>query len=489
MKSPLFRFLFTLIVSLPCRGHAAPSAPGPVPSRPNLIFIMTDDQAAWGVGAYGNREIVTPQIDRLAREGVLLRNAFVPTPVCSASRATFLTGRYGTQLGITDYIATSEEEAGIGLPVGQPTWPGLLQRAGYRTGLVGKWHVGIKPQFHPAKRGFDHFFGFVGGFNSPMDPKLEEDGVVKQFKGPIADILTDDAMRFVEDNRTRPFALLVHYREPHLKYGPMPEEDNAVYRDRKLTVPAYPGCDPAEVEEMTRGYYTAIHAVDRNVGRLMARLDELHLASNTIVVFTSDHGYMIGQHGLHTKGNAWWMVQGIPPNTKRPNMYEYSIRIPFIVRWPGVIAPGTETTAPFSSIDTLATMLGILGVPLPRDLRQEGKDYSPLLRGEKIAWREVTFGQYDLHSGGLAHLRMARTERWKLVRHYLSLELDELYDLRNDPEELDNLYRLRHASAHATISEIRAARDQLQDQLYAWQRSIDDPLLALMATERDPAQR
>lgn len=487
---PLFlRFLLIQASLLWCGSHAAPAASESASPRPNLIFIMTDDQATWGVGAYGNKEVVTPQIDRLARKGVLVRNAFVPSPVCSASRATFLTGRYSTQVGITDYIATSEEEAGIGLPVGQPTWPELLQRQGYRTGLIGKWHVGIKPQFHPKKRGFDHFFGFVGGFNTPMDPMMEVDGVMRRFEGPIADIMTDGAMRFVEQNRARPFALLLHYREPHLKYGPMPEEDNAVYRGRKLTVPSHPGCDPAEVEELTRGYYTAIHAIDRNVGRLMEKLDELGLTSDTIVVFTSDHGYMIGQHGLHSKGNAWWMLEGIPPNTKRPNMFEYSIRIPFIVRWPGRIAPGTETTEPFSSVDTFATMLGMLGVALPAHLRQEGEDYSPLLRGEKIAWRDVTFGQYDMHSGGLAHMRMARTARWKLVRHYLSLEKDELYDLQNDPEELENLYRLRRASAHATIPEIRAAREQLQERLYAWQRLIDDPLLALMAQERDPAQR
>ncbi len=483
MKTLLFHV--AVAVAAACGSCALLDAAEAVPGKPNILFIMTDDQATWGVGAYGNKDVVTPNLDRLARSGVLVRNAFVPTPVCSASRATFLTGLYGTQVGITDYLSGPEEAAGFGLPPAATTWPEVLQQSGYRTGLIGKWHLGTQPQFHPTHHGFDHFFGFVGGFNTPMDPKIEVNGIVKQFKGPVSDILTDDAMRFIEDNRARPFALLLHYREPHLKFGPMPEEDNAALRGRALTVPQRPGLDPDEITELTRGYYTAIHAVDRNVGRLLARLDDLQLAQNTIVVFTSDHGYMIGHHGLHSKGNAWWLIKGMPHNTKRPNMFDESIRVPLIVRWPGAIPAGTETTEPFSSVDIFATMLGLMGVPVPASVKQEGADYSPLLRGRKIPWRDAMFGQYDLHSGALAYMRMIRTDRWKLVRHYLSFDLDELYDLTNDPHEERNLYRVRTGEAAAA----QAARAELQERLYAWQRSIDDPLLALMAEQRDPTKR
>lgn len=451
-------------------------------ARPNIVFIMTDDQASWGVGAYGNPDVVTPNLDRLAREGAIVRNAFVVTPVCSASRATFLTGWYSTQHGIPDYLAASEEKAGFGLPAEATTWPQVLQRHGYATGLIGKWHLGTQPQFHPTKHGFDHFFGFIGGFNKPIDPTIEDRGELKQFKGPIADILTDNALRFIDDHRAQPFALLLHYREPHLPYGPVPAEDTAPFKDRELTVPRHPGVDVEQVKQYTRAYYAAIHAVDRNVGRLLAHLDSLGLARDTIVVFTSDHGYMIGHHGLHTKGNAWWLLEGIPANTKRPNLFEESIRVPLLVRWPAAIGPQTETTAPFSSIDTFATMLGLAGVPLSNDTKQEGEDYSPLLRGEKIPWRDAMFGQYDLVSGGLAHMRMIRTDRWKLVRHYLSLELDELYDLQNDPHEQKNLYRV-------SSPELNSTRTALQERLYAWQRAIKDPLLAQLATERDPAKR
>lgn len=475
-----------ILAGIAC-GATALFAAAPAPEKPNLLFILTDDQASWGVGAYGHPDVVTPNLDQLARAGVLVRNAFVATPVCSPSRATLLTGRYGTQLGITDFLSGPEENAGFGLPPEATTWPEVLQRHGYRTGLIGKWHLGIQPQFHPTKHGFDHFFGFVGGFNTPMDPKIEEDGTVKQFKGPVSDILTDNALRFVEESRNRAFALALHFREPHLRYGPMPEVDNAALRGRPLTVPQREGLDPREVEDLTRGYYTAIHAVDRNVGRLLAKLDELRLAEKTVVVFTSDHGYMIGHHGLHTKGNAWWLVKGMPPNTKRPNMFDESIRIPFLVRWPGVIPAGTETKQPFSTIDLFATLLGLVGVPIPPDVKQHGEDYSPLLRGRTIPWRDAMFAQYDLHSGALAYMRMIRTERWKLVRHYLSFELDELYDLANDPQEERNLYRAR--AGITTTPEGDAARAELQERLYAWQRAIDDPLLALMARERDPVKR
>lgn len=161
-------------------------------------------------------------------------------------------------------------------------------------------------------------------------------------------------------------------------------------------------------------------------------------------------------------------------------IFEESIRVPLLIRWPGVVKPGLEIAEPVSNVDTFATVLGILGIPIPKNVKQEGTDFAPLLRGRKIPWRDVTFGQYDLHSGALAYMRMVRTDEWKLVRHYLTLELDELYHLANDPGETRNLY---NKPEHLSI------RQQLQERLYAWQRAIDDPLLAALAKERDPAKK
>ncbi len=446
---------------------AVPAVADEKPKRWNLISITTDDQAAWSLGCYGNREARTPNMDRLARQGARFLNAFVPTPVCSPSRASFLTGRYGTQVGITDWISPAEAEAGLGLRAEFPTWPAVLQKHGYATGLVGKWHLGMRPEFHPTRRGFDHFTGFLGGGNRPVAPTLEVGGKEKALAGPLPDLLTDDALRFVEVNRDRPFALLLHFRAPHLPYGPVPERDSAPFKDLDPTVPRVPGDTGGQVKKWTRDYYASIHSVDRNLGRLWAQLDALKLADRTIVLFTSDHGYNIGHHNLHTKGNGHWVAGGVT-GPKRPNLFDTSIRVPLLIRWPGVVKPGTEVKQMVTNVDTFASVLGMLGVAVPKDVRHEGANFAPLLRGEKVAWRDVVFGQYDLHNNGLAYLRMARTERWKLVRHHFAAGLDELYDLESDPGEVRNLY---NAAPH------RRTRDELQAKLTGWMKSVDDPLL------------
>jgi choline-sulfatase len=454
---------------------AAPRAAGQTASqarRLNVISVVTDDQGRWSVGAYGNRESRTPNMDRLAREGARFANAFVATPVCSPSRASFLTGKYGTQVGITDYIAPNEAAAGAGLPPGTVTWPGVLQQHGYRTGLFGKWHLGTRAQFHPRRHGFDNFFGSLAGSFPPRDPKLELDGKETQMKGAGSDLVMDEALRFIEGSRDRPFAALIHFREPHLPYTPMPEEDAALFRGLDPTIPPAKGLDAAQVKQFYRDYYAAVHAVDRNLGRLLRRLDELNLADRTIVLFTSDHGYNIGQHGIHTKGNGFWIAGGVQ-GPKRPNMWDTSITVPLLVRWPGVVRPGTVVTEHVSNIDTFASVLGMLGLQIPGGVRQEGMDFSPLLRGEKVAWRDAIFGLYDLHNAGLAYMRMIRTGEWKLVRHHHANLLDELYNLKDDPDETRNLY---NQPAH------RAARDELQRRLSAWQQAIDDPLPARRPT-------
>jgi uncharacterized sulfatase len=437
--------------------------------RYNIISIVTDDQGRWAVGAYGNKEVRTPNMDRLAREGARFINGFVTTPVCSPSRATFMSGRFGTQVGITDWIAPAEGDACVGLARDARTWPQVLQKHGYVTGLVGKWHLGTRPEFHPTRRGFNHFFGFLGGGNTPMDPTLEVSGKTQKLKGPLPDILTEDALDFIKTNRGRPFALCLHFREPHLPYGPVPEQDSAPFKDLDPTIPRAAGSDAAQVKKWTREYYASIHAVDRNLGRLLKLLDELGLAQKTIVMFTSDHGYMIGHHGLHTKGNAYWIAGGVRGPT-RPNMFDLSIQVPLIVRWPGAVKPGTEIEELVSNVDTFASVLGMLQVPLPEKYRHEGMDFSPLLRGARVSWRDAIFGQYDLHNSGLAFMRSIRTRRWHLVRHHMSNGLDELYDLQADPVENKNLYGNK---------QYRDIRDQLQGRLTKWQRAIADPILTM----------
>ena len=449
------------------------SARAAEPRRPNLLFFMTDDQARWSLGVYGNTDSRTPNMDRIGKEGAVFTNAFVATPVCSPSRATFFTGRYGTQLGITDWINGAEAKAGVGLPEDAVTWPAVLQQAGYRTALVGKWHLGEKPHCRPRSQGFDEFFGIVGGGSAPMNPELTVNGELKRFEGPTPDVMADAAMRFLDErakSADQPFALCLFFREPHQPYAPVTPADSAPFEKLDPKTPNVPPfVDPEVNKERYRKYYGSIHAADRNVGRVLAKLDELKLAEDTIVLFTSDHGYNIGQHGVYTKGNASW-VGGTRQGPKRPNMFEESIRIPLLVRWPKVVKPGTTVEQMVSNVDTFTSVLRMLNVPAPADApKGDGLDFSPLLRGEPVEkWRDAIYGQYDLHNSGLAFMRMVRTPKWKLVRHHFSNGLDELYDLANDPGEKDNLYNKPAG---------KAARAELQAKLTAWQQSIDDPIL------------
>jgi uncharacterized sulfatase len=436
------------------------------PERYNIITILTDDQARWSVGAYGNREVRTPNMDRIAREGATFLNAFVPTPVCSPSRVSYLTGLYGSQVGITDFLCRPEEQAGMGLPRTAITWPAVLKHNGYATALIGKWHLGTLPQFHPTRHGFDHFYGWLLTPQS-IDPVLEIDGKDKQIKGSLPDIMVDEAMRYVTEQRDRTFALLINFLAPHHPYGPVLEEDRAPYKELDVTVPMLSGLDIDYVKEETRKYYASVHSVDRNLGRLLKHLDDLDLTRKTIVLFTSDHGYMIGHHHMQHKGNGVWIVGGMP-GPRRPNMFEESIRVPLLIRWPGVVKPGATISESVSNIDTFASVLGMLGVAMPKDYKQQGIDFSPLLRGQTIPARDALVGQYDLHNGGLAYMRMIRTDEWKLIRHYKTHLMDELYNLKDDAGEMKNLY------ADPATKKIR---EDLQTRLETWMRSIDDPLL------------
>jgi uncharacterized sulfatase len=196
---------------------------------------------------------------------------------------------------------------------------------------------------------------------------------------------------------------------------------------------------------------------------LLELLDDLGLRDNTIIVFTSDHGYMIGHHGLWHKGNATYLLEG-REKERRPNMFDHALQVPLLVRWPGVVKAGSERQELVSNIDTFASVLGMLDVPPPAKYRQEGADFAPLLRGKTVNWRDAVFAQYDPHNGLDGAMRSIRTHRWHLVRQY---KKNGQPDEQNDPEELSNLY---------TDVKHRDVRDDLQRRLTAWMESVNDPV-------------
>lgn len=426
-----------LAAIFPDASTARNDRPPAVSERPNVVFLYADDLARWGVGAYGNREVRTPNVDRLAGEGALLTHAFTCTPVCSPSRAGMFASRFPTQLGIDDWI-DPRSEPDLGLSPRTITWPKLLQSAGYTTGLFGKWHLGTRPEFEPSRNGYGTFFGFLGGGTTPMNPTLDIGGKSRKVQGSLPDLLVDEALRFLDANREGPFLLSVHFRAPHQPYAPVPDVDSAPFRDLDPTIPDYPDLPIARVKKLTKEYYASIHSIDRNVGRLLDRLDAAGLARNTIVVFMSDHGYMIGQHGLWHKGNGNWIAEG--HSGRRPNMFDDALRVPLIVRWPAVIRAGARVDAVVSNMDLFPTLLDLVGLGTAENLKLEGRSFAGWLRGEEPPyWDTTIYGQYDMHHGGIARMRMIRTPEWKLVRRLDEAGLDELYDLKNDPGERTNL--------------------------------------------------
>jgi len=444
--------------------------------RPNVLFILTDDQAPWALGVSGHPHADTPNLDKLFKQGMYLKKAYVVTPVCSPSRTSLMTSRYGSELGVTDWIHPRNEPQ-LGLDPNTVTWTEAMQQSGYRTGLVGKWHLGVPDKFHPTKTGFDYFMGFRTGGTVVINPTLEVNGKNAKTEGYTYDVLTDDAMEFIKRNQKKEFLLCLHYRAPHTRWLPQPESDRKPFEnlDPKIPNPDYPNLDVARVKRMTREYLGSVKGVDRNVGRVLQLLDELKLAKDTIVVFTSDHGYSMGHNGIWHKGNGHWVLKPPPPVTnkniprgQRPNMYDNSIFVPTAVRWPGHIASGTVLDLPVSNLDWYPTLLSLTGIAPPNGETIRGRNISGTLLGDKADWPDVCYGEYSTHHQSKTHMRMIRTSNWKLVRDFLNPERDELFDLKNDPAESRNVVAVKKNAAMVK---------KLHGMIVARMREVKDPVM------------
>lgn len=470
-----FLILFPVVVAQPFKTseqlHAA--------EQPNLLFILTDDQAPWALGRSGHPHAHTPHLDRLIKQGAYLPNSFTVTPVCSPSRVSTLTSRYGSEMGITDWL-NPRVEPQRGLDASVPTWPRELQRAGYQTALIGKWHLGLQAEHHPTQFGYQFFMGLRGGGTSPFQPTLEVAGEERQVNGLTTDILTDEAIRWLRlHNAERgPFALSLHYRAPHARWLPVREEDWEPFAelDPELPHPDYPDLNVERVKKMTREYLASVAGVDRNVGKLMDELERLKLADSTVVIFSSDHGYNMGHNGIWHKGNGHWVVNSPPPATdniprgQRPNMYDHSLRVPTFVVWPGVVQPDSVINETISNLDWFPTILAIANAELQQEMTVRGRDITPLLRGENVEWDNTLYAEYSTKHQSHTHMRMLRTPEWKLIRDFLNEGRDELYSLTDDPEETNNLLG-------SDKPEIRQVVQQLDAKLRAQMQALGDPIL------------
>ncbi|HEY7369699.1 MAG TPA: sulfatase [Thermoanaerobaculia bacterium] len=443
---------------------------------PNIVVFLTDDQRQDAMSVAGNRILKTPNMDRIAAEGVRFTESFVTNSLCGPSRASFLTGLYSHAHGV---ISNADPPAfghqkGI---EGHPTYPELLQKAGYRTAVVGKWHLRGTPQ------GFDHWviFPWQGEYH---DPEMIANGATIRLRGHSEDVTGDQALAFLRSlpKEERPFCLLVHFKAPHRSWEP-PARFLETFADTVIPTPrtfedrlagrpeavrratmaiadmgdfekrGVPRDLPVEerkrrnLQELVKNYYRVLLAVDENVGRILDELEKRGLTRDTVVVYSSDNGFFLGEHGLFDKRL----------------MYEPSIRVPMLLRYPARVAPRVENAHMVLNVDLAPTLLELAGVAAPSGLH--GRSFVPLLEGRPVHWRDDFL--YEYYEYPAAHCvrknRGVRDGRWKLIHFWQPPEEWELYDLRSDPDETRNLVS---EPGHAeTVRRLRRRLEELRREL------------------------
>jgi len=434
--------------------------------RPNFIFLLADDLRWDALGCQGNSIVQTPNIDRLAARGARFRNHFVTTSICNVSRASMFSGQYERRHGITDFATPFTERQW------SETYPALLRAAGYRTGFIGKFGVGSNAAVQAMSNRFDYWRGLpdqAGLFFDRNDPTRTHK--TARFGG--------QALEFLRDcDPGKPFCLSVSFNAPHAR-DRQPREfwpdarDESLYEDVTIPRPPKSGAkwfeklpefvknsenrrrwgwrftNEVAFQQTVKDYYRLITGIDREVGRIMALLDERGLADNTVILFTSDNGFFLGDRGLADK----WL------------MYEESIRVPLIVLDPRLPAArrGTTVDAIALNIDLAPTMLDMAGVRVPKPM--QGRSLTPLMVGKTPrGWRSEFFYEHHTRADIIPQSEGVRTERWKYIR-WVKAEppLEELYDLDNDPGEERNLVsNPQHAK---TLADLRARWKKLGRQL------------------------
>ena len=351
--------------------------------QPNVVFIISDDQGFWSLGCAGNREIYTPNIDRLAAQGMRFENFFCVSPVCSPARASLLTGCIPSQHGVHDWLRDDDERrASIEYLAGQYSYTKALAESGYECALSGKWHMGASAR---AQQGFTHWFCHKSGGGPYYGAPLYRDGVLYREERYVTDAITDDAVEFLNSHKEaeKPFYLHVAYTAPHAPWlNNHPEEYTKLYENCLFeSVPHLPRhldsiylTDEVAKDERANliGYFAAVTAMDVGIGHILETLDELGLAEDTLVVFTSDNGFSCGHHGFWGKGNGTFPL----------NMYEESVKVPFIARHPGRIPAGVVCDSLVSAYDFMPTLLDYLGLK-PLDMaKRPGVSFVPALLGQ-----------------------------------------------------------------------------------------------------------
>lgn len=398
--------------------------------RPNVVFIMTDDQRWDAMGCAGHPFAKTPNIDRIAKEGARFANAFVTTSLCSPSRASFLTGRYASSHGIKDNATEFDPKI--------PTFGTAMQDAGYDTAFIGKWHMATPGD---PKPGFNKWVSFRDQ-GLYWNPTLNIDGKKVETKGYMTDLLTDHAVEWLKKPRSAPFCLCLWHKAVHTEFAPAtrhlglysdikPEPPKNMYeptegKPKWLNKLRRTWDDPENRETMVdriKNYYRTLAAVDESVGRVLDTLDEMGVLDDTLVVFAGDNGFFLGDHGLGDKRA----------------MYEESIKIPLLMRYPRLIKPGSVLDPAVLNIDLAPTFLDLAGIKqMPKT---QGQSLRSVMRGDKSELRDDWLYEYnwEAEAKNRPGIRGVRTKRWKYITYLDDENIPELYDLKNDPYEMRNV--------------------------------------------------
>ena len=449
--------------------------------QPNILYIMADDHASHAISAYGSRINQTPNIDRIAQSGIRLNNCFCTNSICTPSRAAILTGQYSHKNGV--YTLNDRLDPNRNHVAKE------LQRAGYQTAMIGKWHLASDPT------GFD-YWNILPGQGVYYDPVFINGGQRKQYKGYCTDLIGDFTLDWLKQrDLKKPFFLMCHHKAPHRPWQPAPKYQN-LFSDRNIPEPDnlfdhYDGKArsvaavkmrvgenmnktdlkreiPSDLhgddlrkwayQFYIKDYLRCIQSLDDNVGRLLEYLDTAGIASSTIVIYTSDQGFFLGDHG--------WFDKRL--------MYEESLRMPFLMRYPGVIHPGSVNRDFVLNIDFAPMFLDYAGVNPPSEM--QGRSFRQIVEGHTPRdWRKAMYYRYWMHNDNDHHVPGhygIRTDRWKLI-YYYGRPLGksganppdtqpewELYDLRADPREMKNLYA--DAKYSSQVRDLKAQLDKLQ---------------------------
>lgn len=431
------------------------------PQKPNVVLIMTDDVGYGDFGSYGAPDIKTPNIDRLAREGVRFTDFYANGPVCTPTRTGLITGRYQQRVKFERALGAADREAV--LPLTGRSLPQLLKNNGYATALIGKWHLGWKPAFGPNAHGFDYFFGFLSGSTDYYMhvrpdglPDLFENGRPVEEPGYMTDLITARSVRFVEQNAARPFFLEVAYNAAHWPFQ-RPDHSSAATRNASSQGPNAFFQGPDDNPPATRADYAAIlERADQGVGQILKALEDHGLTRNTLVIFTNDNG-------------GEWLSRNAPLFHRKGTLWEGGIRVPAILRWPGQIPAGKTTAQVGITMDLTASILAATNTSVPADARLEGVNLLPILRGEAPAMERTLF--WRIRTPARQQLA-ARRGPWKLLVDGGQLLL---FDLQKDMGEKNDLALKRPD----LVAELRR-------RILEWEKDVDSEAAALSRGQSSP---